>query len=96
MSDDTFRVPLHELRFKQPVTAGLNMYKLMGFIPFYRDTCEDQAPILVDPPCDCCGVRLVQDGRHRFMASVLAGRVDILAQLDPDGWAPVPAQHRLF
>jgi hypothetical protein len=73
------RVPLCLLRFQAPVTAGLNPYTLLGMIPLMRNSLEDHDPILVGPPCECCGVRLVLDGRHRVIASIAAGRQDILA-----------------
>lgn len=76
---ETFRVRLDELRFLPPVTAGLNVYQLLGRIPYLRDTTEDVDPILVTAPCVPCGTRTILDGRHRVIASIAAGRQDILA-----------------
>ena len=92
----TFRIPLHQLRLKPNIPAGGNGYQLLGRVPMLRQTSEDYDPVLVDDQCAGCGSFRVQDGRHRFMASVLAGRVDILAQLDPGGVHPTSAQPRLF
>jgi hypothetical protein len=76
---NSFRVQIAELKFKPPVTAGLNLFTLASMVPLLRNTCEDHDPILVGPPCKCCGVRVVLDGRHRVIATITAGRQDILA-----------------
>lgn len=76
----TIRVPVEKLRFKTPIAAGLNPFTLLGLVPALRNRNEDHAPILVSPPCPTCGDRVVLDGRHRWIASVMAGRADILAQ----------------
>lgn len=73
------RIPLSTLRFKPPVTAGLDFFTLAALVPRMRNTSEDYDPVVVGPPCGCCGVRLVMDGRHRVIASIAAGRQDILA-----------------
>ena len=82
---EPFRIPLELLRLKPPVTAGLNPYNLLGMVPLLRNTTLDHDPILVDAECRSCGSFRVQDGRHRFVASVMAGRHDIMARLDPGG-----------
>ena len=79
-----FRVPLHLLRFLPPVTAGLNPYTLMALIPQLRNTVQDHSPILVTPACKGCGTRTILDGRHRTIASIAAGRQEILAILQDD------------
>lgn len=73
------RVPINRLRFKEPIAAGLNPFTLMGMVPHLRNRNGDHAPILVSPPCPTCGDRVVLDGRHRWIASVIAGRADVLA-----------------
>ena len=80
-----FRVPLHLLRMKPAVTAGMDIFTLASLVPLLRKTTHDHAPILVDARCSSCGVYQIQDGRHRFAASVMAGRHDIAARLDPGG-----------
>lgn len=75
----TFRVPITSLRFKDPIPAGMDPYVLMALVPLLRKTNEDHAPILVTPACPTCKDRIVLDGRHRWVASVMAGRADILA-----------------
>lgn len=75
----TFRVPIDRLSFKDPITAGMDPFVLMALVPLLRKTAEDHAPIQVTPPCATCATRTVLDGRHRWVASVLAGRADVLA-----------------
>ena len=76
------RMPIEKLRFKDPITAGLNPYNLLGLVPLLRNTAEDHDPILIAPPCPGCGVAVVLDGRHRWIASVIAGRHDVLAEIE--------------
>jgi hypothetical protein len=75
----TIRVPVELLRFKVPIAAGMNPYTLMGMVPLLRGSAEDHDPILVTTACPTCHVRVVLDGRHRWIASVVAGRPDVLA-----------------
>lgn len=75
----TIRVPVDRLRFKAPIAAGMNPFTLLGMVPLLRNTSQDHDPILVSPPCPTCGDRVVLDGRHRWVAAVMAGRSDVLA-----------------
>lgn len=77
---DSLRVPINKLRFKDPIVAGLNAFTMMGMVPLLRSTALDHDPVLVDAPCETCGTRTVFDGRHRWIASVIAGRSDVLAR----------------
>lgn len=77
---DLFRVPLDMLLFPDPVAAGLNPYVLLGLVPLYRNSNEDTVPITVTAE----GVYWrVADGRHRAIASMMAGRKHVLALLVP-------------
>lgn len=76
----TIRVPIDRLRFKVPITAGMNPFTLLGLVPLLRNTSQDHEPILVSRGCPECGGRVVIDGRHRWIASVIAGRADVLAE----------------
>jgi hypothetical protein len=76
---EQFRAPTHGLRFKDVITAGMNPYVLLGMVPLLRNTAMDHDPILVGEGCAACGNRVVLDGRHRWIASVIAGREDVLA-----------------
>ena len=77
----TFRVPLDEIRVRKPVPCGMDPYTLMSLVPLMRTTTEDHEPVLVRRDGD--GWRLM-DGRHRFVAALIAGRQDILAEEDED------------
>jgi hypothetical protein len=74
------RVPLDRLLLKANVPAGANYLRGAAFALHYRSTTEDLDPILVREAGD--GLWRVLDGRHRFLASVIAGRHDILAQIE--------------
>jgi hypothetical protein len=71
---------VEKLRFKVPIAAGMNPYTLLGLVPLLRNTSQDHPPILVSRPCPECGDRVVLDGRHRWIASVMAGRSYVLAE----------------
>jgi hypothetical protein len=71
------RIPLHNIRIKPNVTAGLNPWTLMSLWGHLRSTTEDPDPVLVRRHPD--GGWLLLDGRHRFCASLAAGRSDVLA-----------------
>jgi hypothetical protein len=75
----TFRAPIDRLRFKDPIPAGMNPYTLLGLVPLLKGSNEDYDPIEVDRPCPTCDTATVLDGRHRWIASVIAGRPDVLA-----------------
>jgi len=77
----TFRIPLEDIRVLKPVPCGMDPYVLMGLVPLMRTTTEDHDPVQVRR--DGEGWRLV-DGRHRFVAALIAGRQDILAEQDDD------------
>lgn len=73
-------VPINRLRFKDPIPAGMNPYTLLGLVPLLRNTAQDYEPILIDTPCPACGTATVLDGRHRWVAAVMAGRVHVAAE----------------
>jgi hypothetical protein len=72
-----FRIPIERLHLKPNVTAGMCPYTLLSLVPLLRKTAQDHDPILVK---EDRGGWEIQDGRHRFFASVIAGRPDILAE----------------
>ncbi len=74
-----FRVALDELRFLPNVAAGMNIFTISSMVPLMRNSTEDYDPILVGSACGDCGTRTILDGRHRVVASLMAGRRDILA-----------------
>jgi hypothetical protein len=77
-----FRVRLENLLIGKNVPAGMNGYVVMGKVPHLRGTTEDEEPILVKHVSG--DVFRISDGRHRFVASIIAGRSDILCKLDSD------------
>ena len=74
----SIRIPLHHLRLKQNIPAGMNPMRVMAIADALRNCGQEiWDPILVRAlgPDDW----LVLDGRHRFVASYIAGMPDILA-----------------
>lgn len=75
--ESSFRVRISKLVLKDNVPAGMDPCVVMGLVPKLRKTSEDHEPITVKRLC--CGNWRIEDGRHRYFASVIAGRPDILA-----------------
>jgi hypothetical protein len=69
-------IPLDRLLFPEPVTAGMNPFVLLSLAYLYRTSNEDVAPILVYQQGD---LYWITDGRHRAVASMIAGRKTVLA-----------------
>ena len=76
----TFRVPIEDVRLPRNVAAGVNFLVLASLAHLLRATTEDPPPILVQPLENA--TYRVSDGRTRFLAAVVAGRPDVLAELD--------------
>jgi hypothetical protein len=72
----TFRVRVEDLRLGPNVSAGMNPLVLMSLTFRLRTTTDDPEPVVVRPHPQ--GGLLVVDGRHRFLAAVVAGRPDVL------------------
>lgn len=74
------RIPLGRILLPEHnVTAGANVYVLVSLAYMYRSTTEDAPPITVRPHGD---LYRITDGRHRYMASVIAGRDGVLANVE--------------
>lgn len=71
-----FRVRVEDLRIAPNIPAGMDPCILLGLVPLMRKTAEDHQPIVVRRHGDHWRIT---DGRHRFMAAVIAGRSDVLA-----------------
>lgn len=71
-----FRVPVDRLVIKPNIPAGMNIETIVSKIKLYRTTAEDEEPTLVR--LEPSGFYRILDGRHRFFAAVIAGRVDLL------------------
>jgi hypothetical protein len=72
------RVRVEQVLLPPAVSAGMNPYVLMSLAYLLRSTTEDPPPIHVTREGD---YYRIHDGRHRFVAAVLAGRPDVLAEL---------------
>lgn len=59
--------------------AGLNPFVLFSLAYVYRSTPQDVDPIVVKREGD--NYRIL-DGRHRSVASMIAGRPDVLAVIE--------------
>lgn len=71
-----FRAPTEQIRLPLNVPAGCNDSLIVHLSYMLRSTNEDPPPIVLDRDGDGWRVR---DGRHRFIAAVMAGRRDVLA-----------------
>lgn len=73
----TFRIPLHHCRLQPNIPAGLNYLRVGAIADRIRNGGLDIEPVLVRyrGPRDW----LILDGRHRWMASWVAGVRDIAA-----------------
>jgi ParB-like nuclease domain len=74
------RVPLDRLLLKPNVSAGASILVISSLVLLYRNSSEDTEPALIREAGD--GLYRVLDGRHRFMASVIAGRGDLLCTIE--------------
>lgn len=76
MTPSPFRVPVEHIRLPRNVVAGCNFLKLAAYTHQLRATTEDLEPVAVTSEPD--GSWRIDDGRHRFLAAVIAGRPDVL------------------
>lgn len=74
----SFYVRIEEMRLRPNIPAGMNPFVLMGLVTLLRSTDQDHDPVLVRRHKDGKSWLLL-DGRHRFLASIIAGRCDVLA-----------------
>lgn len=73
-------IPLEYLSVSKPVPAGMNPYVVMALTYKFRSSSEDVAPIQVVEQVAGRGYRII-DGRHRYVASLMAGRSTVLAEV---------------
>lgn len=81
----TFRIPIEDIRLPHNVTGGINFLLLASLAHLLRATTNDPTPVTVQSLPDT--TYRISDGRTRFLAAVIAGRPDVLAQLDESGRA---------
>ena len=77
----TRRLRIDRLLLLPNIPSGMNPLVLMSLVYMYRSTDHDAEPITVTPT-EYPGVYRIKDGRHRFMASVIAGRRRVLAVIE--------------
>ena len=78
-----FQIQVSKILVLDNVPAGMNPYVVMSLTYLYRSTTDDVEPIKVWGMGG--GLYRIMDGRHRFVASLMAGRPTVLAQ-EVDGW----------
>jgi uncharacterized ParB-like nuclease family protein len=76
---DAFYVKLDSLLFGEPVAAGMNPLVIMSLTYLFRGTNENVEPITIRREGESF-YRIV-DGRHRAVASMIAGRKTVLAEM---------------
>jgi len=80
-----FYIDLDRLIMAKPAPAGSDPLVVMSLAYHYRTTLADVEPILVRHSGMVAGGRAyytITDGKHRFMASMIAGRERILAKVE--------------
>ena len=76
---DTKRIRVDRCLVVPNIPAGMNPLVVMSLVYMYRSTTEDAPPITVRREGEHW--RII-DGRHRFIASVIAGRRRVLARVE--------------
>jgi hypothetical protein len=72
-------IPVHLILMPEPVSCGMDPYVLFSLAGTYRKTNEHAPAILVTRYGD---LYKLTDGRHRLMASHMAGRKTIWAVIE--------------
>jgi hypothetical protein len=73
------RIPVEKLLYKPNAPSGMNPLVVMSLTYFYRSNVLDTTPIVVRREGD--NYRIL-DGRHRAVGSMIAGRTDVLAEIE--------------
>jgi hypothetical protein len=82
------RVQLDTVVFQPNLSAGLDPFLLMSMAHWLRNTTKDSDPIKVRREGD---LYRVLDGRYRVVGAIIAGRHDVLAELDESASEKRPA-----
>ena len=77
----TKRIRIERLLMPRNVSAGANPLVVMSLAYAMRSTHFDPEPVLVRREGK---YYRIEDGRHRFMASVIAGRHNLLCKIKDD------------
>lgn len=73
------RIAVHRLLYKPNAVSGMNPLVVMSLTYYYRSGVLDAEPITVKREGE--NYRIM-DGRHRAVASMIAGRPDVLAEIE--------------
>jgi len=73
------RVPINLILFPEPVTAGMDLDTLVILSRLMRRSNEDPSPVVLRPERK---FYTLTDGRHRVVAAMMAGRKDVLAEIE--------------
>jgi hypothetical protein len=73
------RLPIERILLHGRVPAGCNILVIASLTHMYRSSSEDAPPIRVRRKGKHY---VIVDGRHRFIASVISGRHDVLAEVE--------------
>lgn len=68
-------MPVERVLLPPSITAGMNVMVLVSLAYMLRTSRRDPEPVLLAPEG---ALWRIEDGRHRFMAAVIAGRPDVL------------------
>jgi hypothetical protein len=85
----TKRIRVDRILLPEPVSAGMNFVVLGSMAHHYRSTTDDLDPIMVTRE----GKHYrITDGRHRWLASVIAGRRRVLTTVEKKPWRGTAAK----
>jgi hypothetical protein len=71
-------ISLDRILYPDPVAAGMDIYTLASLTKWYRCANDHTTPITVTTEGD---YYRLNDGRHRAVASMMAGRKQVLAEV---------------
>lgn len=78
--DDEFDIRLDHLLYPDPVAAGMNYLVIASLALMYRSSNEHAEPITISRD-EGSGYWRIVDGRHRSVASMVAGRKTVKARV---------------
>jgi len=80
---EALRIPVERILLPPNVPAGCNFNLIRFFAYQMRSSHWEPDPALTVRPHGETGLFMVEDGRHRFLGAVIAGRPDVLAHVLP-------------
>jgi hypothetical protein len=76
-AQNTFRVRIEDLLLPPNLPAGMDVLTLFSLVALLHKTTEDPEPVTVQREQSHWRIT---DGRHRAIAALIAGRIDVLAE----------------